>query len=76
MRVNGEAIRGTTAARIPADGGGSMVFQETNPDGSEKALDAAGAAKTHEVGLPRGGARRPNRAASTFICLIARQMAW
>jgi hypothetical protein len=54
MRVNGEAIRGTTAAKIPVDGGGGMVFSEINPDGSEKALDAAGAAKTHEVGLPRG----------------------
>jgi hypothetical protein len=31
-----------------------MVFSEINPDGSEKVLDAAGAAKTHEVGLPRG----------------------
>lgn len=53
LRVNGEAIRGTTAAKIPAAGGG-MVFQEINPDGSEKTLDAAGAARTHEVGLPRG----------------------
>jgi alpha-L-fucosidase len=54
MRVNGEAIRGTTAAKIPVDGGGGMVFSEINPDGSEKAVDATGAPKTHEVGLPRG----------------------
>ena len=54
MRVNGESIRGTTAAKIPVDGGGGMVFSEINPDGSEKVLDATGAAKTHEVGLPRG----------------------
>ncbi|MCU0788058.1 MAG: hypothetical protein MUC91_07700 [Verrucomicrobia bacterium] len=40
-------------ARAAAPSNGEMV-KEINPDGSDKALDAAAAAKTHEVGLPRG----------------------
>jgi alpha-L-fucosidase len=54
LKVNGESIRGTTASKLAADGGGGMTFQEINPDGSEKSLNAAGAAKSHQVSLPRG----------------------
>lgn len=54
LAVNGESIRGTSASRIAAGGGGGMVFQDINPDGSEKKLDATGAAKAHDVSLPRG----------------------
>lgn len=53
LAVNGESIRGTTASRIGGESK-SIVFQEINPDGSEKALDEKGAAKSHDASLPRG----------------------
>jgi alpha-L-fucosidase len=54
LAVNGESIRGTTASRIAGGGKQSIVFQEINPDGSEKNLDAKGAPKSHDAALPRG----------------------
>ena len=54
LAVNGESIRGTTASRIAGGGNQGIVFQEINPDGSEKNLDASGAAKSHDASLPRG----------------------
>jgi len=54
LQVNGEAIRGTKASVLPASDGGGMTFQEINPDGSEKTLNADGSAKSHDVSLPRG----------------------
>lgn len=54
LAVNGEAIRGTTASRIGGGGKQGIVFQEINPDGSEKHVDASGAAPSHEASLPRG----------------------
>jgi alpha-L-fucosidase len=54
LRVNGESIRGSTAAKISADSGSGMVFHAINPDGSEKKPNAGGAPKPHEVSLPRG----------------------
>jgi alpha-L-fucosidase len=54
MRVNGEAIRGTTASRIAGGGNQGVVFQDINPDGSEMNLEAGGAAKSLDVSLPRG----------------------
>lgn len=53
LAVNGESIRGTTASRIAGESQ-SIVFQEINPDGSEKNLDAKGAPKSHDASLPRG----------------------
>ena len=54
LAVNGESIRGTTASRIAGGGNQGIVFQEINADGSEKHLDASGAAKSHDASLPRG----------------------
>ena len=54
LAVNGESIRGTTASRIAGGGKQSIVFQEINPDGSEKNLDAKGAPKSNDAALPRG----------------------
>ncbi len=54
LQVNGESIRGTRASVLPAGDGGGMTFQEINPDGSEKTLNADGSAKSHDVSLPRG----------------------
>ena len=54
LKINGESIRGTTASKLAADGDGGMTFQEINPDGSEKTLNADGSAKSHSVSLPRG----------------------
>ncbi len=54
LAVNGESIRGTTASRIASGENQSIVFQEINPDGSEKSLDAKGAPKSHDASLPRG----------------------
>lgn len=53
LAVNGESIRGTTASGIAVENQ-SIVFQEINPDGSEKAVDAKGAPKSHDAALPRG----------------------
>ena len=53
LAVNGESIRGTTASGIAVENQ-SIVFQEINPDGSEKAVDAKGAPKSHDASLPRG----------------------
>lgn len=54
LAVNGEAITGTTASRIPGGGNREIVFQEINPDGSEKHPEARGAAPSHDASLPRG----------------------
>ena len=54
LAVNGESIRGTTASHLAAADTQGIVFQEINADGSEKHLDASGAAKSHEAALPRG----------------------
>jgi alpha-L-fucosidase len=53
LRVNGESIRGTTAAGLPESGSKAIVFQEIKSDGTEISSNG-GAAKSHEVGLPRG----------------------
>jgi alpha-L-fucosidase len=54
LTVNGESIRGTTASKISGGGDQGIVFQEINPDGSEKHVDAGGAPKSHDASLPRG----------------------
>ena len=54
LRVNGESIRNTTASRIGSGEKQAIVFQEINPDGSEKSLDAKGAPKSRDASLPRG----------------------
>lgn len=53
LAVNGESIRGTTVSGIAVENQ-SIVFQEINPDGSEKVVDAKGAPKSHDASLPRG----------------------
>ena len=53
LRVNGEAIYGTSAS--PHSGqGGEMVFQEIHHDGTEKNLAPDSSSPALEVPLPRG----------------------
>jgi len=53
LKVNGEAIYGTTASRFAATDSG-VVFQEINPDGSEAKLTQQGSAVSHDAALPHG----------------------
>jgi alpha-L-fucosidase len=53
LAVNGESIHGTTASGIAVENQ-SIVFQEINPDGSEKNVDEKGAPKSFDASLPRG----------------------
>ena len=54
LAVNGEAILGSSASCLPGETADGMVFQEINPDGSEKNPQAAPAASAHKLPLPRG----------------------
>lgn len=62
LAVNGESIRGTSASGIAGEKDQGITFQDINPDGSEKNIDAGGAAKNHDAGLPRGwrSTRKPD----------------
>ena len=71
LAVNGESIRGTTASRIPGGGNQGIVFQDINPDGSEKILDASGAATSHDAALPRGW-RSTSKAGCSYLHLFDR----
>lgn len=70
LTINGEAIYGATASRLPDSGGGGMVFQEINADGGEKNVKGAVASK-HEVKLP-GGWRSTTKPGCIYIHLFNR----
>jgi len=53
LRVNGEAIYGTSASPYSGQGG-EMVFQEIHHDGTEKNLAPDSSSPALEVPLPRG----------------------
>ncbi len=71
LAVNGEAIYGSSASRLPGAAAGGMVFQEINPDGSEKYPQAAPAAGAHKLPLPRGW-RSTTKPGAIYIHLFDR----
>jgi alpha-L-fucosidase len=71
LAVNGEAIYGSRKSCLPGETAGGMVFQEINPDGSEKNPQAAPAAGAHKLPLPRGW-RSTTKPGAIYIHLFDR----
>jgi alpha-L-fucosidase len=71
LAVNGEAVYGSSKSRLPGGAAGGMVFQEINPDGSEKNPQSAPAARAHKLPLPRGW-RSTTKPGAIYIHLFDR----